>query len=1170
VDGPSSSGDDPVTPAEMPSSPAERSAQRLRSAEGAFVGRDRELGEGLASLEDALAGQGRLLLLAGEPGIGKSRLADELAARAKERGVQVVWGRCWEAGGAPAYWPWVQSLRSLIRNLNAEELQAQMGSGAVDLAQMLPEIRDTLNDLPVAPTLDPDAARFRLFDAVMTYLKNVASVQPLMVVLDDLQVADSSSLLLLRFVAEGLGDDRILVLGTYRDTELIGGHPLSSTVTELARGQAFRRLALRGLAEAVVPRFIEAITGVTPQDSLVRAVHGETEGNPLFLEEVARMLQEEGRLERGLSEPAARVVIPRSVREVIGRRLRPLSSDCLHILTFASVLGREFSLHALSRLVERPVDDVRASLEEPIAARVVTDVSGSIDRLRFAHVVIRESLYDEIPRARRLQLHRLAAHVLEGLYGQDIEPHLAELAHHFFEGATEGHTEQATGYTCRAAEQAVSLLAYEEAVRLYRMALQGLELGQTNDPMARCELLLALGDAQTRAADEAGAKETFLHAAGLSRSLNLGEQLARAALGYGGRFVWGRAGGDSHVIPLLEEGLAAIGEGDSELRARILARLAGALRDDRSSEPRESLGKQAVDLARRLGDPATLAYALEGLYAAMWRPDNAQERLTIASETVAVGGRAGDRERVLAAHQHVLFVFLELGDMPSVYRELDAIDRLTEELRQPAQSWAPASMRAMLALFEGRFGDAETWVSAAFRLRARTSRSDALLSQALQLFQLRRAQGRLAEVAELVHHAAQQLTWYPVLRCALAVLNCELGRETQARTEFEAIAAGDFAGLPFDNKWVFSMSLLSEVAYFLGDHRRAKILCERLLPYAETNGLAAGDGCTGSVSRCLGLLASVMSLSDEAVHRFEDALDKNERMGARPWVAHTQYDLAMVLMARDGAGDVNRAIDLLGAALRTCDALGMSALRAKVSTALDQVGVAVPTAQSGVAAASAAAPLSRPSEPLPSATGSDQSLTDDGTFRLEGEYWTVSYDSRVVRLKDSKGMRVLARLLADPGRPHPSLDLERLGALNDEATARAVASGDAGELIDGEARRAYRARLLELREMVEEAGAWGKVDQVGKMREEMDFITHELGAALGLGGRSRVAGSIAERARLNITRAVKSAMQRIAVADAGLATHLGATVHTGTVCVYSPDPRSTMSWRVSLGDVHHT
>lgn len=265
-----------------------------------------------------------------------------------------------------------------------------------------------------------------------------------------------------------------------------------------------------------------------------------------------------------------------------------------------------------------------------------------------------------------------------------------------------------------------------------------------------------------------------------------------------------------------------------------------------------------------------------------------------------------------------------------------------------------------------------------------------------------------------------------------------------------------------------------------------------------------------------------------------------------------------MLLGRDGQGDRARAIELLSDALRTCDQLGMSALRVKVAEALTRAGDAT----------SAAHPQPSAGHRIQPRDTSVPASVSDGTFLLEGEYWTVGYEGRVVRLRDSKGMRVLARLLANPGRPHASLDLERLNAPGDEATARAVASGDAGEVLDAEALRAYRARLLELREAVDDEEARGNADQAGAMREEIDFIAHELSRALGLGGRSRRTGSIAERARLNVTRAARSAIRRIAAADAGLAAHLETTVHTGMVCVYSPDPRSPVGWRVSLGDVH--
>jgi hypothetical protein len=1101
-------------------------------------------------LEDALGGRGRLLLVAGEAGIGKSRMADELAARARERGMRVVWGRCWEAGGAPAYWPWVQSLRALIRNADADQLRAQMGAGAVDIAQLLPEVRATLGDLPAPPDVDPDAARFRLFDSASTFLKNAADERPIMLVLDDLQVADTPSLLLLRFVAGTLGDDRILILGTYRDTELRPDQPLAAALAELAREQAVCRVTLRGLAAAEVARVIAATAGSTPPDSLVRAVHDQTEGNPLFLGEVVRLLVEEERLTGPESESGLRIGMPRSVREVIGQRLKHLPDGSLHVLRLASVLGREFNLDALSRLAERPVDDVLATLDEPLAARVITDVPGTGSRLRFCHVVIRECLYDDIGRARRVQLHRLAAEVLENLYEDDPRPHLAELARHFFEGARGGDVEKAVLYARRAGEEAVSLLAYEEAVRLYRMALQGLELGPAEDQSQECELLLALGDAQARAGDEAGAKEAFLRAADLGRDLGLREHLARAALGYGGRLVFTRAGGDRHVIPLLEGALAAVGDDDTPLGARIRARLAGALRDRASPEPRESLGREAVEMARRIGDPATLAYALGGMFGALWKPDNPLDRLALASEMVAVAEQAGDREQELYGYQNRQMTFFELGDLASVRREFDARDQLAAELRQPLHSWLLAGMRTLLALFEGRFDDAEPMISEAIHVGGRSIPADAVVHNILHLFQLRKEQGRLPEIDERLSRSARDFTWYPMFRCALANLHCELGRETEGRAEFEALAAADFAGVPFDNEWLFSLSLLSEVAHFLGDEHRARILYERLLPYADRNAFGPVEGCTGSVSRCLGLLAATMSRFDLAARHFEVGLEHNARMRALPWVAHTQHDFAVMLTNRNGQGDRARAIELLSGAVGTCDELGMRALRAKVTTALARVGAAVPSAQ-----------------PAPAAPPRESSMSvaiENGTLRLEGEYWTISYEGRLLRLRDSKGLRILARLLAEPGRPFPAVDLERLGEGGDQPTVRALAAQDASELLDDEARRAYRARLLELRETVDEEDA----DQAGAMREEIDFITRELSRALGLGGRSRHAGSIAERARLNVTRAVKSAMRRIVAADAGLAAHLEPTVRTGTVCVYSPDPRSPVGWQVSLGDVH--
>ena len=410
------------------------------------------------------------------PGIGKSRLAEERIAHARARGARVLVGRCWEAGGAPAYWPWVQSLRPYVRDTGVERLRSQLGEGAADVARLLPELRDVLADLAPVPALESEGARFRLFESVTAFLKRVAAAQPLVLVLDDLQAADEPSLLLLRFLARELDESRLLIVGAYRDVDPILADPLTTTLTELAREPVTRTLALAGLAAADVARFIELAAPGASAGDLGAVVHAETEGNPLFVGEVVRLLAAEGRLDEPASTPLA---IPQSVREVIGRRLRHLSDDCNRLLGFASVLGHEFDLDALAGVSGLERGELLELLDEAIEARVVSEVPAAIGRMCFAHALIRDATYHHLTRSRRIQLHRQAGEVLEALYSSDLDPQLAELAHHFFESAAGGDRQKAVDYSQRAGAQAVALLAYEEAVRLYRMALAALAQGRS-------------------------------------------------------------------------------------------------------------------------------------------------------------------------------------------------------------------------------------------------------------------------------------------------------------------------------------------------------------------------------------------------------------------------------------------------------------------------------------------------------------------------------------------------------------------------------------------------------------------------------------------------------------------------------------------------------------------
>ena len=502
---------------------------------GAFVGRERELAELAGALEDALEGTGGLALLAGEPGIGKSRLADELLARARARGAHVLVGRCWEAGGAPAYWPWVQSLRAYVRDAEPDALRAQLGARASELAHLVPELRQHFPELPEPPGLDTEGARFRLFESVSAFLSNAAQARPLVLMLDDLHAADEPSLLLLRFVARELASNRLLVVCAYRDVDPTLRQPLTAALAELVREPRTARIELTGLPEFDVASYIELSTGIEPPPRLVEAIHSETEGNPLFVAEVVRLLDAEGRL----AEPDAHLRIPPGVRAVIGERVGRLSQHCRELLVPASVLGREFAVDALTELSDLSRDELLDGLDEAMAERVVTDVPGSTARLRFGHALIRDTLYDELASARKLRLHQDAAEALEAVYATDLDSHLAELAHHYFAAAPAGAAHQAVDYARRAGDRAASQLAYEEAVRLYEMALS-----LVAEDAARCHLLLSLGDAQARAGDTHAAQRCSERRRTSLRNRGLPEQLAEAALGYGGRIIWEVSRGD--------------------------------------------------------------------------------------------------------------------------------------------------------------------------------------------------------------------------------------------------------------------------------------------------------------------------------------------------------------------------------------------------------------------------------------------------------------------------------------------------------------------------------------------------------------------------------------------------------------------------------------------------
>ena len=898
-----------------------------RLAAGVFVGRMAELGELEAALADAHAGRGRLAFLSGEAGIGKSRLADELASRAKASGTRVLWGRCWEAGGAPAYWPWVQALRSQVREASAEELRGQLGAGASELVHLLPDLREHFPDLDGAPPASSDeGARFRLFQATADLLRAIARTGPLLLVLDDVHAADASSLLLLEFVAVDLADAPILLLAAFRETEPDSLDPTVSTALARAIRAASFSLALSGLKETDVAAFIEQSTTEQPSPALVHAIAAETEGNPLFVGEIVRLLAAEGRLSE---QPGStwQPSIPETVKGVIGRRLERLSPACRDLLPVASVVGREFDLDLIERLSGRPREELLGLLDEATSARLVTDVPGTPGRLRFTHALVRDTLYDALPTTRRLDLHRGAVEAIETSSGED-PTRLSELAHHSFRAVPAVDAEVAVGHARRAAAHASELLAHEEAARLYETGLRALASRTPPDPEVELALTLGLGDALARAGEMPAARDAFLRAAVLARASGSAEDLAAAALGYGGRIVWTRAAGDRLVISLLEEALAALGDERSAARARVLARLAGALRDELDPTRRIAYAEEAVEIAREVGDPGAVAYALDGLSASVQASRNLERRLAIAAELEEVAQRVKDREAEVDMHTIVALTYFELGDMKLVRRSASAMTRLAAELRQPAQLWIAQATEALLALHDGRLALAEELATSAREHGRVAQPREAEAAYAMQLYQIRSEQLRQGEVYDLLSSVADDLPGRPLFRCALARLAGELGHPSEARRLFEELAANGFEVVPRDQEWLLSAALLADACIALMDTTRGAELYDELRPFAQTLATDVQEGSAGATARILGVLAELNGNREIAIRHLQDAIEINERVGARIWLAHSQADLAELLLR---AGDQGAVEQLLDSAAVSADELGLDAVRERVA-----------------------------------------------------------------------------------------------------------------------------------------------------------------------------------------------------------------------------------------------
>ena len=1153
-----------------------------------FVGRTRDLAELRAALDAAVAGSGSLVLVAGEPGIGKTRLAEQVAAEAATRGVVALWGRAWaesEGVSAPAFWPWIQVVRQLLRRtLRAGHGEEPGGNGSLAAAlaldggsggtaalaaedldpgvaavvRLVPELARRVPEPAELAALAPKEARFRLLDGAARLLAAASAATPLLVVLDDLHRADAGSLELLRFVARELHGVRLLLLGTYRDAEAVQAGPGAIERLAADLGASCQHLSLRGLDLEEVNELLALTSGMVPSAALGVAVLERTGGNPLFVREIARLLA------AGLPGTA----VPEGVQAVLRQRLGLLSPECGDLLAVASVLGREPPLELLRTLAGRSIAETLELLGEAISARLIEEVPGGAPCWRFTHTLVREVLYADLPPARRLALHLRAGETIEALRGPDLDDHLVEVADHFLRAGPPGAA-KAVAYSARAGHRALGLTAWEEAAGHLRRALDTLDLvpiaaaaaagdgwaAATERDARRCELELALAEARMAVGEVASARAGYERAAALARRLGSAEQLAGAALGLGAEDIVFAV--DELQIRLLEEALHLLGDdGPPPLRAKVLARLARALLYTQETRRRTELCQQAVAIARRAGDQATLAAVLSDCHTATQGLEGSARRLLdTASEIVALAEGVGDRVLALQGRALRAVDLLELGDVAAMRADTEAYERGALALRQPHLLWPALVLRANLAIIDGRFDEAKQLIKEALAVGRRAGDPAAVSTNVGFRGVLGLVMGDFAALEGMFREVVARMPVFP-MRIALTLTLTLAGKAAEAAEEFERLAGNRFALLPRDSTYLLSLALAALTACGLGDSARAAALYALLLPYdgQVVRVSRVGGGCLSPVSRYLGLLAATMGRFDQALTHFDAAIELEERMGALPYLATSRYYHALALGSRGRPGDEERARSKLNEALVLLRRFGVRPLFAPP----DLLDAAVDTATT--AAGSEAAWLAARQRAAGAAVG---------VLRREGEYWAVGWQGSTFRLRDTVGLAYLARLLADPNREWHALDLASSAASDGSSAVPAVGGGHAlrqerpGPLLDEQAKRAYRERLRELEEELAEAEGWHDQHRAARARAEREALARQLRSATGLGGRDRSAGrGAAERARVSVTKALRGVIHRIAEHDPALGTHLDRSIRTGTFCSYSPDPNQPVTWEL--------
>jgi DNA-binding CsgD family transcriptional regulator/tetratricopeptide (TPR) repeat protein len=895
-----------------------------------FVGRSSELTHLLGALDratearaqGATQGWATTVLVAGEAGIGKTRLLEELGRLASERSVPVLWGRATHEAGAPAFWPWRQVLRTWVAGTDPDAARALLGEGADGLARIAPELRALGPAADVTAVSASGAAgaeqRFALFEQVRTFLTGVAAERGLVLVLDDLHWADTASLRLLAHLTREVGDARLLVAGAFRPLDADQAGEPGEVVAEVSRQRSAVRLDLAGMADGEVGEQLAQVLGRPPDPDEVETIVRRTAGNPLFVQEVGRLLTARSASDSSAGHGEADLDgrIPDAVRSAIGERLAYLPVDSRAMLAQASVLGVDIDLRLLAKVADLTIDGVLSHLDDALATGVVTQAR-SAARYRFAHDLVRECLdLDNTPRD-RARLHLRAA---EHLAGRLDDAYLSEIAHHRLEALPLGDAEAAVRAGCDAARLAMDQLAFEDAARLYAWALSAapaIDLGAA----ARCRLLVEMARARLLAHDVGAAMAVCEQAADLAVRTHDVEALGEAALVLQeiAQPDW-----NAKVQAWCRRALAGLPIGDSPLRAKLLAQHAIARMDEIESPAVAAAGAEALAMAERLNDPGALLAALRARQLARSSPDGVTERLGLADRMARLGARTHDDGALQWGHLWRFDALVQLGRIDEAEDELDQFASVVRRMRQPLARWHLLRSRAAIHLGRGRFHEALAATREATAEAERGQHASALSAAAVKLViaVLTGDPEVAADVPPLPDDLPPPIA--PVARLSYAEWHLAFGRRDEAKRLYLLLPPPTWRPPPWLRPNVAAYRGM--IAATLGDRAGADAAYESLLPAADVH-VASGAGAVltrGSTQHHLGVAAAGCGRTEVAIDHLRAAITANRTAGLPPCAAEATCRLAEILRERDHPGDHQEAASLADEVQDAADRLGMA------------------------------------------------------------------------------------------------------------------------------------------------------------------------------------------------------------------------------------------------------